>query len=112
MDENAKQFLYDLLLTPSPMGAEQGIQRRIRDHFKGIAEVVEPDVHGNLILGINPNAKKKVVLAGHGDQIGFLVKYSSPEGYIYLDTLGGNDYGVLLGEHLVIHSKSGPIEGV
>jgi endoglucanase len=40
------------------------------------------------------------------------VKYISPEGYIYLDALGGTDSGVILGEHLVIHTKSGPIEGV
>src|SRR4051812_8720264 len=112
MDRAAKQFLYDLLRTPSPTGREQPIQRKIHDHFKSIAHSIEPDLHGNLLLALNPHAKRKVMLAGHCDQIGFLVKYISPSGYIYLDTLGGNDYGVILGERLVIHSKSGPVEGV
>jgi tetrahedral aminopeptidase len=40
------------------------------------------------------------------------VKYISPQGYIYLDKLGGADSGVVLGERLVIHSKSGPVEAV
>src|SRR5688572_21483673 len=112
MEQAAKDFLYDLLATPSPTGHEQFVQRKIRDRFRGVADVMEPDVHGNLVLAINPGAKRKVMLAGHCDQIGFLVKYISPDGYLYLDTLGGTDYGVILGERLVIHAKSGPIEGV
>jgi endoglucanase len=112
MERTSKEFLYELLRTPSPTGAEQPIQRKIHDHFKKVAHAIEPDVHGNLILSLNPSAQRKVMLAGHCDQIGFLVKYISPEGYIYLDALGGTDSGVILGEHLVVHTKSGPLEGV
>jgi endoglucanase len=112
MDAPSKQFLYELLRTPSPTGREQPIQRKIYERFKGVAHALEPDVHGNLILSINPQAKRKIMLAGHCDQIGFLVKYVSPDGYIYLDKLGGADSGVMLGERLVIHAKGGPIEAV
>jgi tetrahedral aminopeptidase len=112
MEQAAKDLLYELLATPSPTGHEQNVQRKIRDRIRGVADIIEPDVHGNLVLAINTGAKRKVMLAGHCDQIGFLVKYISPDGYLYLDTLGGNDYGVLLGEHLVIHARSGPVEGV
>jgi putative aminopeptidase FrvX len=112
MDASSKNFLFELLTTPSPTGREQPVQRTIHDRFKSVAHSIEPDVHGNLILALNPNAKRKIMLAGHCDQIGFLVKYISPSGYIYLDTIGGTDYGVILGEHLCIHTKSGLIEGV
>src|SRR5918999_4112854 len=112
MNPHAKEFLYDLLTTPSPTGWEQAIQRKIHDRLRDIAHSIEPDVHGNLILALNPHAKRKVMLAGHCDQIGFLVKYISPDGYIYLDSLGGTDYGVILGEHLVIHARGGPIDAV
>ena len=112
MSPASREFLYDLLRTASPTGSEQPIQRKIHDRFKGLVHSIEADVHGNLILALNPQAKRKVMLAGHCDQIGFLVKYISPEGFIYLDSLGGTDSGVVLGEHLIIHSKSGPIDGV
>jgi putative aminopeptidase FrvX len=112
MNDESREFLFDLLRTPSPTGWEQPIQRKIHERFKGIAHHIEPDVHGNLILALNPQAKRKVMLAGHCDQIGFLVKYISPDGFIYLDALGGTDSGVILGEHLIIRTKSGPIEGV
>ena len=112
MEPSAKAFLYELLHTPSPTGAEQAIQRKIYDRYKDVAHSIEPDIHGNLILSLNPKAKRKIMIAGHCDQIGFLVKYISPDGYIYVDTLGGTDYGVILGERLVIHTRSGPIHGV
>jgi len=112
MDQREKDFLYELLRTPSPTGWEQPIQRKIYERFKHVADLIEPDVHGNLVLAINPGAKRKVMLAGHCDQIAFLVKYVSPEGYIYLDKVGGADNGVVLGAHLLIHTRSGTIEGV
>ncbi len=112
MDRDSKQFLYDLLTTPSPTGREQAVQRKVYERYKSIAHSVEPDIHGNLILALNPHAKRKVMLAGHCDQIGFLVKYISPDGYIYLDALGGTDSGVILGERMIIHARGGPIEGV
>ena len=77
-----------------------------------MAHQIEPDVHGNLTLALNPQAKRKVMLAGHCDQIGFMIKYIFPDGYLYLDTLGGTDYGVLLGERVIIHARGGPIEGI
>lgn len=112
MNEGSKQFLYEMLRTPSPTGWEQPLQRKIDAEFRDIADAIEPDVHGNLILCLNPDAKRKVMLAGHCDHIGFLVKYISTDGYIYLDKLGGADSGVVLGEHLIIHTKTGPVVGV
>ena len=112
MNEQSRRFLNELLLTPSPTGGEQSIQRLIRDRFRDVVDLIEPDVHGNLILAVNPQAKRRVMVAGHCDQIGFLIKYISDDGYLYLDTLGGNDYGAVLCEHLVIHTRGGPVEGV
>jgi endoglucanase len=112
MDPSSREFLFELLRTPSPTGWEQPVQRKIVERFKGIAHSIDPDVHGNLILSLNPRAERKIMLAGHADQIGYLVKYISPAGYIYLDQLGGTDAGVALGEHLIIHNKRGPVEGI
>ncbi|HEX8323119.1 MAG TPA: M20/M25/M40 family metallo-hydrolase [Tepidisphaeraceae bacterium] len=107
-----RDFFYEMLHTPSPTGGEQALQRKIHDHYRDIADEVRPDVHGNLFLTLNPGRPKKVMLAGHCDQIAFMVKHVSKDGYLFLDTLGGADYGVVLGEHLLIHTKSGPLEGV
>lgn len=111
MDDSAKEFLFDLLKTPSPSGNEGAIQRKVAKRVRSFAEI-EVDPHGNLIAGINTSAKRKVMLAGHCDQIGFIVTEIDSNGFLRVESLGGADEATLLGERVVVHSKSGPISGV
>lgn len=112
MNSDSISFLEELLRTPSPSGNEQQIQRVIHSHMHKYVSCIEPDVHGNLVLGINTDARFRVLLDGHCDQIGFLVKYISDDGFLFIETLGGIDESVLLGANVVVHSTEGPIEGV
>ncbi len=109
---DSKDFLHKLLLTPSPTGAEQPVQRIVRDRMKKYADQIETDLHGNVIVALNPKAERKVMLAGHCDQIGFMVRHISNDGFIYVSALGGMDVGVLHGARVTIHSEKGPVEGV
>jgi endoglucanase len=112
MDDFGRKLLDELLRTPSPSGREQEIQRLIAERMSQVADSVEPDVHGNLILGINTGAPRRVLLDGHCDQIGFSVRHIDADGYLTVDTLGGIDDSVLLGERVTIHAESGTILGV
>ncbi len=112
MNQKSKRFLYELLQTPSPTGFEQRIQKVVRTYMKDCADSTETDLHGNVIIGINTKAKRKVMLAGHCDQIGLMVKHISKDGFIYCSALGGIDGGVLPGAHVTVHSKAGPLDGV
>lgn len=112
MDKSSRQFLNDLLLTPSPTGFEREIQRVVRKHMKPYADSIELDLHGNLIVAINPKASRRIMLAGHCDQIGFMVKHISNEGFIYVMALGGIDVGVMHGAQVTIHTAKKKIAGV
>ena len=112
MEKESKEFLYNLLTTPSPTGFEQPVQRIVRARMKKYADSVETDLHGNVIVGFNTKAKRRVLLAGHCDQIGFMVKHITPEGFIYISGLGGIDSGVLPGAAVTIHSNGKQIHGV
>src|SRR4051812_33143289 len=109
MDSSGREFLNELLLTPSPSGCEQSIQRLIHRRLSDVVDSIEPDLHGNLILGVNTKAKRRVLIDGHCDQIGFTVRHVDSFGYIYIDPLGGIDESVLLGERVTIHSRTGPL---
>ncbi len=111
MDANALDFLRRLLETPSPSGFEQPIQEVVRKYAEPFAESVHTDVHGNVVLGRNVKAPLRVMLAGHCDQIGFLVQYIDSEGFLYVQTIGGWDPIVLIGQKLTVWTKSGPIFG-
>lgn len=112
MNPESKKFLFDLLTTASPTGYEQKIQKVIRKRMSSFADKIESDLHGNLLVEINPSAKRKVMLAGHCDQIGLMVKHISNEGFLYVSALGGIDVGVLPGTKVVVYAKDGPIVGV
>lgn len=112
MDKDARKFLDELLLTPSPTGFEHHIQRVVKKRMGKYADRIDHDLHGNLIACLNPGASRKVMLAGHCDQIGMMVKHISSDGYIYFSALGGVDTGVLLGTRVTIHTAKGEIPGV
>jgi tetrahedral aminopeptidase len=113
MKAEAKEFLFDLLRAPGPSGFEQPIQRVVRKWMEPVADLIEIDLHGNVIVALNPDAERRVMLAGHCDQIGFMVKHITEKGFIYVTPVGGIDAGVLPGSHVTIHgSKKGEVSGV
>ncbi len=108
----SKDFLHQLLVTPSPTGYEQPVQRIIRMRMKKYADSIETDLHGNVIVGINTKAPRKVMLAGHCDQIGLMVRHITSDGFLYVSALGGIDVGVLHAARVTVHSEKGPVSGV
>lgn len=112
MRKESYEFLKAMQETPSPSGFEQPVQRVVRERMNSIADTCETDVHGNVIVALNPDATPRVMLAGHCDQIGLMVKYIDSNGFIFFSAIGGIDPSVLPGSRVVVHSKHGPINGV
>lgn len=105
-------FLKALQETPSPSGFEQPVQRIVRKRMKTFAGRIETDVHGNVVVGLNPKGSPRVMLAGHCDQIGLMVNYIDDNGYIFVLAIGGLDPSVLPGSRVVVHTKHGPVDAV
>lgn len=121
MKQESKDFLFELLNTPSPTGHEQHIQKVVRAYMEPYADIIEADLHGNLIVGlskadslkaISKTPTRRVMLAGHCDQIGFLVNDITDKGFLKIAPLGGIDKGTLWGARVEVLTKSGPIPGV
>jgi len=105
-------FLKKILETPSPSGFEQPVQRIVRSYIKPVADSVTTDVHGNVVAGLNVKGTPRVMLAGHCDQIGLMVKYIDEQGFIFVVSIGGIDPSVLPGSRVIIYTKHGPVDGV
>jgi endoglucanase len=56
--------------------------------------------------------KPRIMLAGHMDEIGFMVKQITPEGFIKFIPLGGWFDQVLLGQRVVVQTGNGDVVGV
>jgi endoglucanase len=116
MRSESYEFLRSVEETPSVSGYEQPVARIIRKRMGKFADSITTDMHGNVIVGLNTAAAAKgapkVMLAGHMDQIGFLVNHITDQGYIHVANVGGIDNTVLPGSRVTVHAKGGPIEGI
>jgi tetrahedral aminopeptidase len=112
MDSNSKNFLRQLVETPSPSGYEHDVQKLVRERIRPWCDTVRTDVMGNVFGIRNPEGKPRVMLAGHCDQIGFIVQYITDEGFLHLEPIGGVDPVVATAQRVSIMTGNGLVPGV
>jgi endoglucanase len=107
-----KEFLNQLIECPSPSGDEKNIQKLWMEEVKDYVDEIQTDVAGNVYGVINPEAAFKVLLAGHCDEIAFMVKYVDDKGFVYVDRAGGISPKVALGNRVRVLGKNKTLKGV
>ncbi len=112
MEKDAKNFLKKLLATPSPSGFETAIQQVWIDYVKSFADEVKTDMGGNVVAVLNPKAKFKVLLAGHCDEIGFMVKKIDSNGFLRVAKVGGISHKVAPGMKVTVLGCKKELTGV
>ncbi len=108
------EFLKALAEAPSPSGYEQPVQKVFRKYIEAHVDEVKTDVLGNTFGLIKGQGKGilTVMLAGHCDEVGFMVKYIDDNGFLYFSSIGGVDDQLLPGKRVWIHSQKKPVMGV
>lgn len=87
-------------------GYEQRVRELVLKNIKGIADKIEQDNLGNIYaIKKGKDSKKRVMIAAHMDEIGFMVKYINPNGFIKFHTLGGFDPKTLTAQRVIVHGK-------
>ena len=109
---NPPAFLKDLLKARSPSGFEQEAQKVIDHYLEPVADDYEKDVLGNRLATLNPKGDPVLMLAGHMDELGLIVRYIDSNGFIYFDTLGGHDRVMITGRRVTIMTAKGDVPGV
>ena len=112
MNSDSKDFLKQLVETPSPSGYEQGVQKLVRERIRPWCDDVRTDVMGNVFGIRNPEGRPRIMLAGHCDQIGFIVNYITDEGFLHIEPIGGVDPVVATSQRVSIMTKGGFVPGV
>ena len=116
MEERAIAFLRRLLDAPGPSGYERAPARVWREEAAEFADDVTHDVVGNSFARIKrggaAEGAPKVLLAGHIDEIGFVITHIDKEGFLWFAPLGGWDDQVVVGQRLRIAGRAGDVIGV
>ncbi len=112
MEQSSKDFFAKLVGTSGVSGFEQPVQEVVRKYAATFADDITTDLHGNVILSINPDAEVRVMYAGHSDQIGLIISHIDENGYVYVQTIGGWDPQQLVGQRVSVWTSFGPVNGV
>jgi tetrahedral aminopeptidase len=83
-----KKLIEKLISTPSPSGYEAQIREVVRTEIENLVDEVRVDALGNLIAR-KGNGGKKIMLAGHIDEIGVIATHIDEDGFIRFSNLGG-----------------------
>jgi endoglucanase len=102
MLKKSKEFLEELLITYAPSGSEERFQNKWVEYVSEYADEIRTDLSGNVIGIINPNADFKILLAGHADEISFIVNYIDDNGFIYVQKSGGINPKLALGKRVKV----------
>lgn len=107
-----KDFLYEMLKTPSVSGYEEALQRKVIHYMEDVCDEIRTDATGNVVSILNPDAKMKVLLCGHIDEIGFVITNIHSDGMIKVAKAGGVRAVLYLGTHVQIMNEKGIVNGV
>ncbi len=106
-------FLKELTEIVAPSGFEEPALRRVKEYAEKFADEVRQDKLGSLIFVKKGSSERpRVLVAGHIDEIGFIVTSITKEGYITFTNIGGWFDQVLLAQRVVVRGKKGEITGV
>jgi len=97
-----KEFLDQLIACPSPSGDEKQIQNLWMDEMRPFVDEIRTDLSGNAYGILNPEAPFKVLLAGHCDEIAFMVRHIDSNGFISVAKAGGISPKLALGNRVRI----------
>jgi putative aminopeptidase FrvX len=112
MQPTSIAFLKSLLDSPGPSGFESAPARLWRHEAETFADEVSADIGGNSHASVNLEGRRRLMFAGHIDEIGLMVTHVDDEGFVYFDTIGGWDSQVFVGQRVLLLGKSGPVHGV
>lgn len=97
-------------------GQEDAVRAIVRQELLGVGDL-STDPMGSLICvkrGTIPASepRKKLMLAAHMDEIGFVVRHIDSNGFLKVQPLGGWDPRQMASQRVFVHSRGGPFNGV
>ena|SRR5690554_147457 len=110
--KESEKFLFEYLNNPSPTGYESEGQKLWLKYIKPYVDETFVDTYGTAVAVINPEAKYKVVIEAHADEISWYVHYITKDGFIYLRRNGGSDHMIAPSKRVNIHTKKGMVKAV
>jgi len=113
MDITSKALLEKLCNSFGPSGFEREPIKIIKEHVQPYCDEIRFDKLGSLLFTKKGTSPKPIILLpGHIDEIGFVISGINEKGFLSFNTIGGWFDQVLLGQRVLIRTKTGDIQGI
>ncbi|MFC4549422.1 MULTISPECIES: M42 family metallopeptidase [Halorussus] len=106
------ELLRELTETSGVPGYEDRVRELVCREFEGAVDSVETDAMGNVVGTIEGESDYSVAVAAHMDEIGFMVRHVTEDGFLAVDPLGGWDPEVLRAQRVTVHAAEEDLTGV
>lgn len=100
--------LRELTMLDGVSGDEEAVRAAIRKEITPFCDSVQEDKAGNLIALKRGRIPKKLMMCAHMDEVGFIIKGITEEGYLKFTAVGGIDGRILLGQRVRVGEKKVP----
>ncbi|SDI42388.1 Putative aminopeptidase FrvX [Alteribacillus persepolensis] len=113
MKQETQQLFQTLTELPGAPGFEHEVRKFVKSELETYSDEIVQDNLGS-VFGVKKGASDgpKVMVAGHMDEVGFMVTSITKKGLIRFETLGGWWSQVLLAQRVQIMTDNGPVIGV
>jgi len=88
-------------------GYEDRVRAIVRRELEAHVDRVRTDAMGNVVgtLEGEPECDTAIAVAAHMDEIGFMVRHVTEDGFLQVDPLGGFDPRVLRAQRVTVHAE-------
>jgi tetrahedral aminopeptidase len=88
-------------------GFEDEVRNLIQERINGLVDDVRTDTLGNLIATKRGSGDLTLMLDAHMDEVGFLVSYVEPNGFLRFAPIGGWDPRIIPSHSMTVVTESG-----
>jgi putative aminopeptidase FrvX len=106
------ELLKELTEANGVPGYEAPVRAVVRKYLEPLGELTQDKIGSVICRQEGSTPSPRVMLVGHMDEVGFMVKHITKEGFIRFLPLGGWFDQVLLGQRVVILTQKGEVVGV
>ncbi|MEQ6378422.1 M42 family metallopeptidase [Bacillaceae bacterium S4-13-56] len=111
MNQETEQLFKTLTELPGAPGFEHDVRRFMKEELGKYSDEIIQDRLGG-VFGVKKGQGPRVMVAGHMDEVGFMVTQITKNGMIRFQTLGGWWNQVLLAQRVQVITENGPVIGV
>ena len=111
MEKRELKLMAKMMDAFGPSGFEREINRIVKREVEPFVDDIINDKLGSVAFKLKGDGPK-VLLAGHTDEVGFIISSITKEGFLTFNQLGGWWDQVLLAQKVIIRGKKGDVIGV